>query len=176
MPSVRLVIRAAVIAAAAATVAALAVQPSTAHAATTRNLCGLLSSSALAGVHVHGPCKRGKTQTFSESGVTVGTLTWVRWGSLPRTTGLVTANIYDINSSYLSLAKERFTRLGGTHVAVGKWGLMTTCQKTQAGITFGVGDYIVQVAVTTPGAHPLKSKGQMQEKATSLAAQLAKGL
>jgi hypothetical protein len=173
----RFIARAAVTVGILSALAGLSAQPMLAARASVKtNLCGLLSSSKAASVNVAGGCTHSAAIPFNYQGVQVATLTWVRWGVVPVTKGAIVANIYNVNPAYLKQAKAIFTRNGGVAVSVGSWGLLTHYDKGAAGITFGVGNYVVQLAVNTPGKEQLKSRLVMKARVTALAAAIAKRL
>jgi hypothetical protein len=148
------------------------------------SLCRAVSKSEIAAVNVNTACSQRAPIALSgflkisgaPTGANFGSLTKVEWGKLPPTEGAVIANVYAVNPTYLSLATARFMRAGGRKLSVGKWGLLTHYDKGGAGITFGVGNDIVQLSIQTPTKDPLKSKVLMKQRATAIAASIAKTL
>lgn len=167
MPSFGYSTRIAAAVAALAALAALAVP--TAGASELTSPCKLLSKSQLATVHVSTACTQ-KTLPFKQQGVTVATITEVRWGK----TGVLAAGVYAVNSAYLSLARSKFD-VGGPSVGVGAWSRFKGFAngKTSARVVFGVGKYIVDMVVSTPPSRPLKSRQQIVKLAAAIAGKLS---
>jgi hypothetical protein len=148
------------------------------------NGCHLLSKALVASVNVDSKCASKGPSAFNFGGVHVGTGTEVYWGtantagmSMVVTTGAITVNIYNINPAYLALAKQRFSRTAsGSKVGVGSWGVLTHYDTRGAGITFGIGNYIVQIAVVTPEKQPVASKLAMKQSVMAIATAVAKHL
>lgn len=153
--------------AALAAIAALAVP--TAGASELTSTCKLLSKRELATVHVTTTCTH-RSFPFKQQGVTVATITEVRWGK----NGVVTAGIYAVNSAYASLARTKFD-VGGPSVGVGDWSRFKGFAngKTGARIVFGVGKYVVDLDVSVSPTRPLRSKQQIVGLAAAIAGNLS---
>jgi hypothetical protein len=83
-------------------------------------------------------------------------------------------NIYKINPAYLAVAKQAFMRTAtGSKLSVGSWGVLTHYDTHGAGMTFGIGNDIVQIAIETPADQPVTSKPAMKEHAAAIAAAVA---
>ncbi len=167
MPSFRHSTRLAAAAAALAAVAALAA-PAAGEAAAQLNGCKLLSARDLAPLRVTTACTQ-HTLPFKQQGVTVATITEIRWGH----TGVILAGVYALDSQYVSLARSKFD-VGGPSAGVGDWSRFKGFAngKTGARIVFGIGHYVVDVGASMPPNRPLKSEQQIVKLAKAIAANL----
>ena len=150
-----------------AVVAGLAVPAAGARTAFNGNACTLLSAAQLTPIHVGSKC-RHKSIPAEFGGINAGTIYWANWGT--PFNGSVLVNVYDVQPAYVGPAKAKFDT-DGTSVGVGDWSRFHGFAngKTAARITFGVGNYIVDIAVDTQAKHPLKSKSQVVNLAKHIA-------
>lgn len=157
--------RATTMIAVAITAVALAAPAANARAASGGNVCKLLSASQLTSVHVPAGCSQKSGQSR------LGKLTLAIWGD--RHGAYVLADVYDVNPAYAARAKSVFAARG-TSVGVGDWSRFEgfTNGHTQAKVTFGVGRYIVGIAVRTPTEQPLTSSKPLIAIAKTMAAKL----
>lgn len=143
---------------------------SAASASTRLNVCGLLSARQLATIHVaaKGHCSQ-KTAPFQQ----YATATTATWGRLGAGTGYALGAVYAVKPPYVAAAKQLLDK-GGTSVGVGTWSSFEGLSngKTGGDITFGVGNYVVNLSFGTPTAHPLTSAKPFIALAKAIAAKL----
>ena len=143
---------------------------SAASAPTRLNACGLLSARQLATIHVaaKGHCSQ-KTAPFKQ----YATATSAIWGRLGAGTGYALAAVYAVKPPYVAAARQLLDK-GGTSVGVGTWSSFEGLSngKTGGDITFGVGNYVVNLTFGTPTTHPLTSAKPFIALAKAIAAKL----
>jgi len=134
------------------------------------NACGLLSARQLATIHVasKGHCSQ-RTAPFKQ----YATATTATWGRLGAGTGYALAAFYAVKPAYVSAARQLLDK-GGTSVGVGAWSSFEGLSngKTGGDITFGVGNYVVNISFGTPTSRPLTSAKPFIALAKAVAAKL----
>jgi hypothetical protein len=135
------------------------------------NACGLLSARQLSTIHVKngGRCSQ-KTAPFKA----YATITTATWGRLGVGSGYVLAGVYAVKPAYVSAARQLLDK-GGTSVGVGAWSSFEGLAngKTGGSITFGVGNYVVNLSFGTATGHPLTSSKPFIALAKGIAAKLS---
>jgi hypothetical protein len=135
------------------------------------NACGLLSARQLSTVHVKsgGRCSQ-KSAPFK----VYATTTTAAWGRLGAGSGYLLAAVYSVKPPYVAAARQLLDK-GGTSVGVGAWSSFEGLAngKTSGSITFGVGNYVVNLSFGTATGHPLTSSKPFIALAKRIAAKLS---